>query len=317
VKIVFMGSGAFGLPTLEVMRAGPHQLVGLVCQPDRPAGRGRRLQPPPPKQLALDWGIPVLQPQDINTDADMAVVLGLGADLGVVAAFGQMLGPRLLNEIPLGCINLHASLLPRWRGAAPINWAIMAGDAVTGVTVFQLAERMDAGDILLTRQTPIGPLETAAELHDRLAKLGAEALMEALASYGDPPRRPPGKSQDRSRVTRAPKLRKEDGRLDFNQPAEQLARRVRGLWSWPGAHCLFHSAKRDADEPVLLARALFIADSPPAGCSPGTILPNGRVATGKGLLEVLELKPAGGRLMSWQDFANGRQIGQGDCFANG
>lgn len=317
MKIVFLGSGAFGLPALKALHAGSHELVGLVCQPDRPAGRGRRLQPPPPKQLAQDWGIPILQPQDIDTDADTAAMLALGADLGVVAAFGQKLGPRLLNEIPLGCINLHASLLPRWRGAAPINWAIMAGDAVTGVTVFQLAERMDAGDILLTRETPIGPLETAAELHDRLAELGAEALAATLALFADPPTRPAGKSQDPSLVTRSPKLRKEDGRLDFSQPAEQLALRIRGLWSWPGAHCLFHSAKRDTDEPVILARARSIADPPPADCPPGTILPNGRVATGEGLLEVLELKPAGSRLMSWQDFANGRQVGRGDYLANG
>lgn len=316
MRIIFLGSGEFALPALSTLRAGPHELVGLVCQPDRPAGRGRRLLAPGPKRLAQDWQIPILQPEDINTPADTDAAMDLAPDLAVVAAFGQKLAPRLLNEIPLGCINLHASLLPRWRGAAPINWAILAGDTVTGVTIFQLAEKMDAGDILLARQTPIRPLETAAELHDRLAQFGAELLAGALAAYGEPPRRPAGKPQDPALVTRAPKLRKEDGRLDFGQPAEELIRRVHGLWSWPGAQCIFHSATRNTSEAAILARVRLAMAEPSGDYLPGHILGGGLVATGRGMLEVLEIKPAGSRLMSWLDFANGRQVGPGDRFAN-
>ena len=311
MRVLFLGSGEFAIPTLEALVAGPHEVATVVTQPDRPHGRGRSPAPTPVKRIALERGLEVISVPDVNEAAIVAQLLGAEARLGVVVAFGQKIGPALLDGLPGGMVNLHASLLPRHRGAAPINRAILAGDATTGVTVFRLTDRMDAGAVLARRETPIGPTETAAELHDRLARLGPAAVDEALAQF-EVDADPPGVSQDDALATHAGKLSKADGILDFSQPADDLSRRIRGLWSWPGASCRFLSANGTRDELVTLARAAVVAAD--TGLPPGCVTPHLTVAAGIGALRILELKPAGGRLMPWADFVNGRRVLPGDRF---
>jgi methionyl-tRNA formyltransferase len=229
----------------------------------------------------------------------------------VVAAFGQRIGRAVLDALPRGYVNIHGSLLPKYRGAAPYQWAIINGDETTGVTVFQLNERWDAGAILGQRATRILDTETADELHDRLAALGADLIVETLAGIEA------GRSQpivqDPSQATRAPKLSKADGIVVWAQPAARVVRRIHGLWSWPAAACVFAS-RTGKQERVLIARAA-VADplaEPSEACPPGTFCDGLTVQTGAGRVRVLELRPASGKLMSFDAFANGRHVGVGD-----
>jgi len=311
MRLLYFGTGEFAIPTLDVLLAGPHEVVRVVTQPDRPRGRGRGVTPTAVKRVALDRGVDVLSVADVNATDVADDLLATGADLAVVVAFGQKIGPKLLDGLPGGMINLHASLLPRHRGAAPINWAVLAGDGVTGVTVFRLTDRMDAGPILCTRSTPVAPGETAAELHDRLAEIGPEAVAEALACF-EGNLDPPGEPQDESQATTAGKLTKADGILDLSEAAEALARRVHGLWSWPGAMCRFRTADGRRDEQVTFARVEV--DAADSGDAPGTVTGDLTVATGAGTLKIVELKPAGGKLMPWTAYVNGRHVQPGDRF---
>ena len=312
MRLLFFGSGDFAVPSLEGLCNGRHEVAAVVTQPDRPRGRGRQPAPTPVKHWASSRGLDVLSVDDVNAPEIVDRLLARRAAVGVVVAFGQKIREALLGGLSGGLINLHASLLPRHRGAAPINCAILAGDTVTGVTVFRLTDRMDAGPVLTQVDTPIGPLETAEELHDRLALLGPEALAAALASLeATPPS--PGRAQDENHATRAPKLSKNDGVLDFDQPAERLARRIRGLWSWPGARCRFRSADGGRDEIVTLARAEAVADEGEG--IPGTLGSDLTVVTASGALRILELKPAGGKKMTWAAYVNGRHVRPGDRFA--
>lgn len=233
MKIAFLGTPPFASASLEALAAAGHEIACVVAQPDRPAGRGRELREPATKRWALGRGVPLLQPEKVRDGWLAARLAAIAPDLLVVVAYGRILGKDLLELAPRGAVNVHASLLPRWRGAAPIQWAIAEGDAWTGVTVMRVDEGLDTGDILLQRATPIGPEETAEELGGRLAALGAAALVEALplleAGSLVPVR------QDPSRHTLAPVIEKEQGRLDFRLPAERLARRVRAFTPWPGA----------------------------------------------------------------------------------
>jgi methionyl-tRNA formyltransferase len=297
-RIVFFGTPAFAVPSLTALLDGPDDVVGVVCQPDRPAGRGQRLQAPPVKQLALERGLPVAQPPKLRSGELWAQLRTWRPDLCIVAAYGRILPPAILELPRLGCINVHASLLPKYRGAAPIQWAILRGEMVTGVTIMQMNERMDEGDILLQRETPIGEGETYGQLEQRLARLGAAALVDALALLREQRLSPV--PQDHSRATLAPMIKKEDGRIDWSTPAEEIARKVRAFNPWPSAFTF------------LDARLLKIhrARAAPATAShdPGVVVGAGEtitVAAGHGCLEIEELQLEGRKRLAAADFARG------------
>jgi len=235
-KIVFMGSPEFAVPTLRAI-AGKYPLVGAVTQPDRPAGRGRVLTPPPVKELAVELEIPVIQPQSLKETHALAQLESWQPDLIVVTAFGQILRKEVLEIPTFGCINVHASLLPRWRGAAPIQAAILDGDTDTGITIMQMDAGVDTGDILSQHTITIGEHETARELSRRLAELGAQVLFETLPQYFSGAIVP--QAQDDLLATYAPRLKKDAGQLDFNETAVALARRVRAFDPWPGTYTIW------------------------------------------------------------------------------
>lgn len=309
MKILFLGTGEFGVPTLRALARAGHDILAAVSQPDRPAGRGLTVAPTPIRAAAEQLGIPHVQAADVNALPSAELIRG--AELGFVVAFGQKLGPGLLAALPRGCVNLHGSLLPRHRGAAPVQWAVLAGDSKTGVTIFQLDERWDAGPIWATAEVTIGETETADELHDRLAALGAPLAVETVGGIEAGTITP--RAQDPSLATRAPKLRKSDGFADFAAPARQVARRVNGLWSWPAAACdlVTLAGKR---ERVQLARARCVADALECDDPPGTILADHTVRAGPGCVQILEIKPAGGRVMPFESFLHGRRVQPGDRF---
>jgi methionyl-tRNA formyltransferase len=310
IRTVFMGTPEFALPTLEGLLAAGLPVVAVYTQPDRPSGRGKQLTLPPVKQLAGSQGIPVFQPLKLRLPEVVAQLQELAPDLIVVVAYGQIL-PKSVLDIPrYGCINVHASLLPRWRGAAPINHAIMAGESETGVTTMYMDVGLDTGDMLVKRVTPIGPLETAGELHDRLAQLGREAMTETLFRLcaGTLVREP----QDDALSCYAPMLKKEHGCLDWARPAMELHNLVRGLDPWPGAYTRF------AGEPLKLARTRP-CDAGHAA-APGTVLgvdADGlRIACGQGVLSVGELQLPGRKRLSAADFLRGCPLPPGTCFGH-
>lgn len=310
MRVLFIASGEFACPTLTALHQASVDICCVITQPDRPTGRGRHLSPTPVKRCALELGLPVMEAPDINDQGIIEHVGSAKAVVGVVVAFGQKIGPLFRSTMPGGCINLHASLLPRNRGAAPFQWAVIRGEPVTGVTVFKLTDRMDAGPILKTVETPIGETETASELHDRLSEMGPGAVADALDLFADG-NIPDGTPQDDALATKAPKFKKDDGRIRFAEPADVLARRINGLWSWPGAVCRFLSADASRDEVVTLARAKAIGSESPSGRF-GYLNEQLHVAASPGHVEILEIKPQSGKLMSWQAFANGRHVRPGD-----
>jgi methionyl-tRNA formyltransferase len=305
MKIVFLGSGAFGLPTLQRL-AQEHRVVGVVTQPDRPAGRGGRLTPTPIGEWAAQHlaEIPLVKPEKINTHEVRDLVRSWECDAWVVIAFGQKLGQKLLAD--RFAINLHASLLPRWRGAAPINHAVLAGDTVTGNSVITLAEQMDAGFVLGQSRREILADQTAGELHDLLASDGPDLVQQVLGQHASGTLQPC--AQDESLVSLAGKLAKTDGWIDFAQAADRVRCRVNGLSPWPGVTVVHDGTdlKWFRAEP-----AGDIAES----SEPGTVLDpaRGLVACGGGTAVVLaEVQPAGKKPMSFRDYANGRKMKPGD-----
>src|SRR5438034_2835174 len=234
MRIVFIGAGEIGVPTLQaLLRSSEHQLTGVVTQPDKPVGRAQRIEPPPIKKALAGVKVPILQPVRIKDRQPIEEVRALRPDAIVVMAYGQILPREVLEIPPVACLNLHASLLPRWRGAAPIQAAIAAGDRETGITVMYMAEGLDTGDILLQRKIDILPAETGGSLPARLAKLAPNALLDSLRllAEGNAPRIP----QDNILATYASKLKREDGRIDWSEPAEAIERKVRAFNPWPGA----------------------------------------------------------------------------------
>lgn len=296
-RIVFMGSPEFSLPVLRAL-ADSYPVAGVVTQPDRPAGRGRSLTAPPVKLLSQELGLPVIQPRRLRETEAMEQLRQWNPDLIVVAAFGQILRPEVLNLPPYGCINVHASLLPRWRGAAPIQAAILHGDEETGITVMRMDPGVDTGPTLSQRALPVLPEDTAGTLSERLASLGAELLIETLYRYMA------GEAtlhvQNDSQATYAPMLKKEDGRLDLDQPAEALARRVRAFNPWPGSFIDWHG------QILKILQAHALPDITAA--QPGqTVIYRGMPAlgTGQGLLALDEVQPAGKRPMPGDAFLHG------------
>jgi methionyl-tRNA formyltransferase len=311
MDVIYFGSGAFGLPTLRVL-AARHRLVAIVTQPDRPAGRGARLTPTPIAQWvdANLTGVPILKPENVNAAEVAGRLRGAhaAAPAFIVIAFGQKLGPELLEG--RFAINLHGSLLPRWRGAAPINAAILAGDPETGNSVITLADRMDAGLILAQSRRALPPQLTAGELHDLLSEDGPELVLSVLEAFEQGSLTP--RPQEESLATRAPKLSRADGWIDFHQHAGLCRRRIHGLTPWPGvsAQLRGQSLKITRVE-VPEASAGAHADD----LLPGTILDadTGLVACGQGTsLQILEIHPPGRRNMTWAEFVHGHRVAQGE-----
>jgi methionyl-tRNA formyltransferase len=294
VAVVFMGSPDFAVPSLRAA-AALYDVVGVVTQPDRPAGRGKQLSASAVKRAALDLGLPLLQPDKMRE-----AVPQLNAwkpDLILVAAFGKILRADVLNLPPLGCVNVHASLLPRHRGAAPINAALLAGDAETGITLMKMDEGLDTGPILAARALPITPDDTAASLTARLAEMGAGLLLDCLPDYMAGKLIP--QPQDESQATYAPQLKKEDGLLRFDEPAAHLERRVRAMNDWPGAYLTYQG------RPVKVLRAHLRPDRVAA---PGRVIQvDGQPAVGTldGALVLDELQPAGRKPMLGASYLNG------------
>ncbi len=301
MRVLFLGSGAFGLPTLQSLaQGGRHDIVGVVSQPDRPAGRGGELTPTPIAAWAgQNLGGPLIRAEDVNVEPVLGRLRALEADLWLVIAFGQKLSVALLEGKT--AINLHASLLPRWRGAAPINAAILGGDPETGNSVITLAQRMDAGLVLGRTRRAIDPALTAGELHDLLAADGPALVEQTLSEIGTAGVR--GEAQIESLVTKARKLSRADSWVDFGESAEACRRRVHGLTPWPGV------SVRIQDKDLKLLRVA--ADPESGGSGPaGTLVDasTGRVACKDGsILRMLEVQPAGGKAMRWIDFARGRR----------
>ena len=309
MRIVFAGTPEFARVALHALIAAGHQVPLVLTQPDRPAGRGMKLRPSPVKELAQDHGIPVAQPRSLRLDgkypedaqAARRALLDAAPELMVVAAYGLIL-PEWVLELPAhGCFNIHASLLPRWRGAAPIQRAIEAGDERTGITIMQMDAGLDTGDILLERELPINDTHTAASLHDELAQMGAEAITEAVACQekGQLQRRP----QPSEGVTYAAKLDKAEAALDFSRPAAELARRVRAFDPVPGATARLPGL----EQPVKIWSAQALPGASEA--APGTLLQASSegldFATGEGVLRVLSLQKAGGKRQPVAAFVQG------------
>lgn len=301
LKIVFAGTPDFSVPSLRALLATEHEVVAVYTQPDRPAGRGRKLTASPVKQLALEHNIQVRQPKSLKGEEELAELEALQADLMVVVAYGLLLPKRVLEAPRLGCVNVHASLLPRWRGAAPIQRAILEGDRETGITIMQMDVGLDTGPMLLPRACPISDQDTGGSLHDRLAELGAEALMATMPSIADESLEP--QIQDDSLATYAGKLEKQEARMDWAQSAELLDRQVRAFNPWPVA------------QTSLNGEVLRIWEAEPLageGGEPGRILSAGKagidVATGAGLLRIKTLQLPGKRAMSAADFLNAHAV---------
>ncbi len=313
MRIVFMGSGQFGMPSLSYL-AKNHKLVEIFTQPARPAGRGRKVTPTPVELTARELGIPFREAENINALSEVEHIRTLNPDIILVIAFGQWIGKEILALPNCRILNLHSSLLPKYRGAAPINWAIINGESETGITIFELNEQWDAGNILGQHRTPIHPLETAGELHDRLAAMGPLLISEILRKIADGAIHP--YHQDDSLACKAPKLQKSSGAIDWSRPANEIACQIRGMWPWPGGYC--HLLTHGNTEPIrlTLVRAESFLDNP-ANSPPGCLLPDMSIACGSGSLKIHELKPQNSKVMSYKAFLNGHQLSPGDCFLNG
>ncbi|MCI0547291.1 MAG: methionyl-tRNA formyltransferase [Candidatus Rokubacteria bacterium] len=301
MRVLFYGTPEFSLPTLEALLEH-HEVVAAVTQPDRPVGRGQRLRAPPVKRRADAAGLPVLQPARLRDPGWADRLAAFRPDVAVVVAFGQILPKPILDVPARGSINVHASLLPRYRGAAPIAWAIIRGETMSGITTFQMDAGMDTGDMLLAEATPIGREEAAGDLASRLSEIGARVLLETLAQLdGITPR-----AQDHGAATLAPRLKKEDGWLRLGEPAPALVNRVRGCHPWPGAALMTPAGR------IAIWRAATVPHRVDA--APGLLVAVGpaiAIATGEGLLLPLEVQPESRRAMPWEDFLRGARLGAG------
>jgi methionyl-tRNA formyltransferase len=310
LRFVFLGSPPFATPVLARLCESRHRALALVTPPDRPRGRGRGVEASSLIELARSRAIPVLQPADVHAPEALAELRALGPDVLVVASFGVILKPALLSLAPRGALNVHASLLPRHRGASPIQAAILCGDPTTGVSVQRIVQRLDEGDVLCARERTILPEETAGELLASLASLGGEAIVEGLDRLEDSTA--VFTPQDPSRATYARKLEKEHGHIDFSRSDAELARHVRAMNPWPMARCLDPRGR----ELSLLRARVSIAQTPPAS-QPGRLLEARTrmvLATGEGALEAAEVLPAGKRPMSGVEFLRGARLEVGELF---
>ena len=319
MQLVFMGTAEFAVPTLEALAASEHNLLGVVTQPDRTGGRGKKLTPPPVKKAAFEHELSIYQPERARDAKFVQILNQLDPEAMVIAAYGQILPKRILDIPPYGCINIHPSLLPKYRGAAPIQRAIINGEQTTGVTIMLMDEGEDTGDIILQKEVEIFDDDTAITLHDRLAQIAANLLLEALALAKDGP--PPHYPQNDSEATYAPKLVKEDGLIVWNKSAIQIRNLVRGTLPWPGAYTYFGEGK------LLKVLSCSLRSPTPSAfgeltdilimeTKPGTIYITDEkemaVKTGEGAILLKTVQPANKRPMNTTDFINGYRIKTGD-----
>ncbi|ALB64300.1 Methionyl-tRNA formyltransferase [Cronobacter condimenti 1330] len=301
LRIIFAGTPDFAARHLEALLSSSHQVVGVFTQPDRPAGRGKKLMPGPVKILAQENGIPVFQPKSLRPAENQALVAGLNADVMVVVAYGLILPEAVLAMPRLGCINVHGSLLPHWRGAAPIQRSLWAGDAETGVTIMQMDKGLDTGDMLRKLACPITSEDTSASLYDKLARLGPQGLLETLRDLANGNIAP--EKQDDAQATYAEKLSKEEARLDWSLSAAQLERCIRAFNPWPVSYFMID------DQPVKVWKASVMTNQSDA--APGTVLDASKqgiqIATAEGMLNLEMLQPAGKKAMTAQDLLNSRR----------
>lgn len=293
MRVVFMGTPEFSVPVLRAL-AADHEVVGVWCQPPRPAGRGKQPRPSPVQQAAEELGLPVHHPVSLRDPQAQADFAAMRADVAVVVAYGLILPQAVLDAPRLGCLNIHASLLPRWRGAAPIQRAILAGDMETGICIMQMQAGLDTGPVLMREATPIGPEDTAQDLHDRLSAMGARLILTALHRLPDLVPQP----QPATGVTYAAKIDKAEARIDWTRPGTEVDRQIRGLSPFPGAWCEI------AGERVKLLRSR-LADGQG---EPGQVLHGLTVACGEGAVEVLEAQREGKRALAARDFLRGAAL---------
>ncbi len=300
MRIGFFGTPSFALTSLEALHAAGHDIALVVAQPDKPSGRGNQVVPPVTVAFARAHFITTLQAAKVRVPEFAGQIEAAKLDLGVVVAYGRILTARVLAAPRLGCINVHGSLLPRWRGAAPVQWSVLAGDAETGVCIMQMDEGLDTGGVLARASTPIGTRETAGDLYDRLAGIGADLLVDTVARL--PTLTPVPQPADG--ITHARMLQKSDGKLDFTLPASELDCRVRGLSPWPGAYAMFRG------EPLKILEAAPVS----ATVAPGAIARDAVVGTGAGGLRLLRVQLPGKKPVSGADFMNGaRALGETLC----
>lgn len=306
MRVVFLGTPDFGVPSLKALVEAGHDVVGVFTQPDKPKGRGKKLMPSPVKECAMGYGIPVFQPRRIRVDGVQAL-RDLKPDLCVTAAFGQILSQEVLDIPKIGTVNVHSSLLPKYRGSAPINYAIWEGETVTGITTMLTDKGMDTGDILLQREIAILPGETAGELTDRMAPIGAEMLIEtiSLLEKGICPRQ----KQDEEKASYFPMLTKEMGNIDWTQSAHRIVCQVRGLSPWPGTYTVIDGNimkiwKAETVENMQGAPGAFLAADPKAGLV---------IAAGKDAVRVTELQAQGGKRMNARDYLRGHPMQAASC----
>ncbi len=303
MRVLFYGTPPFALPTFEALLAA-HEVVGVVTQPDRPAGRGQRLTPPPVKERAIAAGVPVLQPPRLGDPGWLEPLRALGADVAVVVAFGQILPKAVLDVPARGSINVHASLLPKYRGAAPIAWALIRGESETGITTFQMDEWMDTGPFLLSERTAIRPGETAGELGERLSRLGARVLIDTLARLDTIVPTP----QQHGDATLAPRLRKTEGHLDWREPARALVNRIHGCNPRPGA------LTRTSGGRLTIWRARAVARRE-GDVVPGTLIAGAGglfIAAADDAVEPIEVQPENRRVVAWPAYLRGARLRAGD-----
>ncbi len=311
VRIVFFGTPQFAVPTLVRLLGSTHPVVGVVTQPDRPRGRGQHVTEGPVKATAIAHGVPALQPDRLKTPEFLQAFSALSADLGVVAAYGKILPDDVLRVPRYGLINVHASLLPRWRGAAPIERAVMAGDPETGVSIMRVVRQLDAGPTFATVTRPIGPDETSDVVERDLAQMGADLLVDVVEQIANG--RANETPQDETGATYAPRITKEEGLVDWSQPAIAIHNKVRGLHPWPHAFTFFGK-----DRFILLRTS--VDATAVSSAAPGTIIAAAgdrfEVATGQGVIRVVEIQPEGRRPMPPRQFLAGHRIAAGERFAS-
>jgi len=305
LRVIFMGTAELSCDSLRALIASPRlQVVAVVTQPDRPKGRDMKLQPTPVKELARQTGLLVLQPERAREEAFLGTLRDLQPELIAVAAYGQILPPSILDLPRHGCINVHTSLLPRYRGAGPIQWAILNGDAATGVTIMKMDVGLDTGDLLTQAKTPIHPEDTSVTLHDRLATMGAELLLRTIPDYVAD--KIPSRPQPVEGVSHAPKIKKQDGHIDWTQPARAIWNRVRGLVPWPGAFSFL------AGQPQPHLLKIWQAETVERPGPPGEVLQADKtgivVGCGRDALRILVVQREGGRRLTAQEFLAGHPL---------
>ena len=304
-KIIFMGTPDFAVPALKALHENRYNVVRVITQPDRPKGRGRKVSPPPVKTIALQLGYDVIQPATVRTAEFEALMVKFEPEIVIVIAFGHILPKNILAVPKLATINLHASLLPKYRGPAPIQWAVINGENETGITTMLMDEGMDTGDILLSSKINIDPDDTAGTLHDRLARQGADLILQTLKALENDGLKPV--PQDHNRATYAPLLKKNDGHIDWKMPAEKLDPFIRGMTPWPGAFTSYGNKRLK----IFKAGAILKQINE----SPGTVVNSYpdelHVATGKGVLSIMEIQGASGKRLLIKDFLRGCQMPPG------